>query len=44
MVGACLNSYLTEEITAIQQTVVGKERCTDLSTLSIRESGKSKVR
>ena len=34
-----LNAYITEELTATQQTVVGRERSTDLTTLSIREAG-----
>jgi aspartyl-tRNA(Asn)/glutamyl-tRNA(Gln) amidotransferase subunit A len=34
-----LNAHLTGEVVAIQQTVFGKERSTDLTTLSIGEAG-----
>ena len=34
-----LNSYLTDELTAVRQAVSGRERSTELTTLSIREAG-----
>jgi hypothetical protein len=34
-----LNSYLTDQPVAIQEVVIGRERSTDHTTLSIREAG-----